>query len=108
MWICRYAHALNLSYQQNEARELLQDILNFISYHSKEASFELAKSRGSFTAISQSKFMDESFIINKYGTLNTPHISSDQWKQLAKKIKETNYYVMQPPPYCRQQEEAQL
>lgn len=90
--VCGFADMLmllNLSYQQNEARELLQDILNFISYHSKEASFELAKSRGSFTAISQSKFMDESFILNKYGNLNTPHISSDQWKQLAQKIKET-------------------
>ena len=90
--ICGFADmlmALNLSYTDNKARDLLQDILNFISYHSKEASVELAKSRGSFKAIDESKFMDESFIMDKYGKLNTPHVSIIQWQQLAKKIKET-------------------
>ncbi len=90
--ICGFADmlmALNIPYDSDQARNLLQDILNFISYHSKEASFELAKTRGSFTAIGDSKFMDESFIMNKYGSLKTPHVSREQWQSLAKKIKET-------------------
>lgn len=90
--ICGFADlliSLNISYTQKEARDYLQDILNFISYHSKVASIELAKSRGSFGAIAESRYMDESFIMNKYGALNTPHVSCGQWSLLAKEIKET-------------------
>lgn len=90
--ICGFADMLfklKISYQSQEARDLLHDILNFISYHSKVASVELAKYRGSFTAITESKFMDESFIMNKYGKYNTPHILATQWQSLATMIKET-------------------
>lgn len=90
--ICGFADMLlklKISYQSQEARDLLHDILNFISYHSKVTSIELAKYRGSFTAITQSKFMDESFIMNKYGKYNTPHVLAKQWQSLATEIKET-------------------
>lgn len=90
--ICGFADMLlklNISYASNHARDLLHDILNFISYHSKVTSTELAKFRGSFTEISKSKFMDESFIMRKYGQHNTPHVSALQWQQLATYIKET-------------------
>lgn len=90
--ICGYADmliALGISYKDSKARDLLQDILNFISYTSKQASIELARDRGSFTAIHTSKYMDEAFIMNKYGALNTPHVSALQWKELAEEIKNT-------------------
>ena len=90
--ICGFADmliALNLSYTQQEARDLIKDILNFISYHSKIASLELAKYRGSFGAIEKSKYMDQSYLIDKYGNFDTPHVSAQEWKQLAKNIKET-------------------
>ena len=90
--ICGFADmliALNLSYTQPQARDMLQDILNFISYHSKVASHELAQERGSFGAFLGSRYTDESFILNKYGGLNTPHVSPAQWSKLATTIKET-------------------
>ena len=90
--ICGFADmliALNLSYTQPQARDMLQDILNFISYHSKVASHELAQERGSFGAFLGSRYTDESFILNKYGGLNTPHVSPTQWSKLATTIKET-------------------
>lgn len=90
--ICGFADlliALNLSYCQEEARYLLQDILNVISYYSKEESIELAKYRGSFLAIGQSRYMDESFIVDKYGKLDTPHVSAKEWIDLAKNIKQS-------------------
>ncbi len=89
--ICGFADlliSLNLLYSQKESRDILQDILNVISYHSKLASFELAKERGSFTALEQSRYMQESFIMDKYGQLNTPHVSRNQWNDLAKNIKQ--------------------
>lgn len=90
--ICGFADmliALGISYSDESARDLIQDIMNFISYHSKQASFELALDRGSFKAIETSRYMDESFIMNKYGLINTPHVSAEQWKELAQKIKQT-------------------
>lgn len=92
--ICGFADMLielGISYSDSKARDLIQDIMNFISYHSKEASFELAQDRGSFEAIEMSRYMDESFIMNKYGLLNTPHVDARQWKELAQRIKRTKY-----------------
>jgi len=91
--ICGFADmliALNISYTQHEARALLQDVLNFINYQSKIASIELAKGRGSFTAIYNSRYMDRSFLMRKYEKIGTtPHVSINQWEELAKYIQET-------------------
>lgn len=90
--VCGFADlllALNLSYQQQEARDLLQDILNFINYHSKQASMELGKYRGAFGAILNSRYAEEDFIINKFATISTPHVTSGQWMKLANEIKQT-------------------
>ena len=87
--ICGYADALallNLRYGEEAACALLQDILNTISFYSKDASVELAEHRGSFPALPKSKFMDPGFLLEKYGKASTPHVSTDQWLKLAKKI----------------------
>jgi len=92
--VCGFADMLirlGYSYEQQESRDLLKNILSFISFYAKENSVELGKSRGSFTGIAQSKYMDESFIMDKYGKNSTGYIAKEQWLELAKKIKNTKH-----------------
>lgn len=90
--ICGFADMLiklGYSYEQKESQDLLRDILTFISYHAKQSSVELSMDRGSFSGLPMSRYMDESFIMNKYGKNNTAQVSTEQWLKLAKTIKDT-------------------
>lgn len=80
---------LGLPYADKKSKILLQDILSLINYQSKVASFELARHRGSFDAINESKYLQDSFILDKYSKINTKHVSTKQWTNLAKKIRLT-------------------
>jgi ribonucleoside-diphosphate reductase alpha chain len=88
--VCGFADLLvklNVEYTEQKAQDILKEMLGAISYYSKVASVDLAKVRGSFTAIDESRYMDEDFILNKYGTLHTSQVSEKQWKALAQDIK---------------------
>jgi ribonucleoside-diphosphate reductase alpha chain len=94
--ICGLADLLircGLSYADQEARILAQDIVAFINYHSKLASHELAKVRGSFEAMSLTKGCryneNPGYIEQRYGKIVTPHVSTQMWQDLAKIIRET-------------------
>ncbi len=85
--------ACGLSYADQEARALAQDLVAFINYHSKLASHELAQKRGSFTAMYLSKGCRYNeipgYIEQRYGKIATQHVSPHMWQDLAATIRET-------------------
>lgn len=84
---------MGIPYDSDRARQTALDIIAFINYVSKLESHELAKSRGSFEAMVLpigSRYNDEpGFLEQKYGHLETLHITSDMWKSLGELIGET-------------------
>ncbi len=83
----------NISYSDEQARDLAKDIIAFINYISKSASHELAKIRGSFEAmflVQGCRYNDNpGFIEQRFGKISAPHVSTNMWHELAKKIRET-------------------
>ncbi len=89
--VCGFADLLlkcNISYGEKKAQDLLQELLSYISYHAKVTSMHLAEARGSFTAIEGSRFMDESFLVDKYARSDSSRITREEWVTLAKQIKD--------------------
>lgn len=87
--VCGFADMLikmGIRYESQTAASLLRDVLNFISYESKCASIKLAQSRGSFPALASSKYMETSFICDKFR--ESEHVTKEQWHKLACQIKE--------------------
>ncbi|WP_394970364.1 hypothetical protein [uncultured Croceitalea sp.] len=93
--ICGVADLLikkRLPYDSMQAREYISDILCFINFHSKKASYYLGKTRGSFGAmnliIGNEHLETPSFIERKYGSFSSKIISKSDWNSLAAKIRE--------------------
>jgi len=82
-----------ISYCDEQARVLAQDIIAFINYISKRESHKLAEVRGSFEAITLSPgctYNDNpGFIEKRFGQVSTLHVPGQMWSELAKKIRET-------------------
>lgn len=84
---------MEIPYDSDEARQTALDIVAFINYVSKLESHELAKTRGSFGAMTLpigNRYNDEpGFLEQKYGNLGTSQVTSDMWQSLGKLIRET-------------------
>lgn len=80
--------ALGLSYSSKEGTDLAYQIMEFIDYHSKVESIELAKSRGAFNNFKGSVYERGNFLVNKYAGKSAGIISDDDWKNLDAQIKE--------------------
>ena len=82
-----------ISYADRQARDLAQDIVAFINYHSKLASYELAKTRGSFGAMDLAEGCryneNPGYIEQVSGKKATQHISRQMWLELAQTIRAT-------------------
>lgn len=79
---------LGLSYNSKEGTDLGYKVMEFIDYHSKVESIELAKSRGSFNNFKGSVYESGDFLTNKYTGKSAGMISDDNWKNLDAQIKE--------------------
>ena len=79
---------LGLSYNSKEGTDLAYKIMEFIDYHSKIASIELAKSRGSFNNFKGSVYESGDFLTNKYSGKSAGIISDTDWKNLDSQIKQ--------------------
>lgn len=79
---------LGLSYNSEEGTKLGYQIMEFIDYHSKVESIELAKTRGSFNNFVGSVYEKGDFLTNKYTGKSAGLISDDDWKNLDAQIKE--------------------
>jgi Ribonucleotide reductase, alpha subunit len=82
-----------ISYADQKARDLAQDIVAFISYHSKVASHELARARGSFGAMAMDQGCryneNPGYIEQVSGKIATKHVSKKMWLDLAHAIRTT-------------------
>ena len=92
--ICGLADLLmqcDISYSDQQARDLAQNIVSFINYHSKLESCELAKTRGSFEAINLTPGCryNESpgYIEQGSGKKPTHYITKEMWLTLAQTIR---------------------
>jgi len=79
---------LGLSYNSKEGTDLAYQIMEFIDYHSKVESIELAKTRGAFNNFKGSIYEGGEFLTNKYSGKSAGLITDDQWKDLDAQIKE--------------------
>lgn len=79
---------LGLSYSSKEGTDLAYKVMEFIDYHSKVKSVELAKSRGAFNNFKGSVYESGTFLTNKYSGKSAGMISDDDWKNLDAQIKE--------------------
>ena len=77
---------LGLSYNSKEGTDLAYKVMEFIDYHSKVASIELAKSRGAFNNFKGSVYEQGDFLTNKYtGKSADPVVkifTDEDWKNL--------------------------
>lgn len=79
---------LNLSYNSKEGTDLAYKIMEFIDYHSKVESIELAKSRGAFENFKGSVYDNQNFLEKKYTGKSAGIITDEDWKNLDAQIKE--------------------
>lgn len=79
---------LGLSYNSEEGTKLAYQVMEFIDYHSKVESIELAKSRGAFNNFKGSVYENGTFLSGKYAGKSAGIISDEQWKNLDAQIKE--------------------
>lgn len=79
---------LEVPYNSKEGTELGQKIMEFIDYHSKVESIELAKTRGSFNNFKGSVYERGDFLTKKYTGKSAGMISDQDWKNLDSLIKE--------------------
>lgn len=78
---------LGISYNSKEGTDLAYQVMEFIDYHSKVESIELAKSRGSFNNFKGSVYESGKFLTNKYSGKSAGIISDSQWQDLDARIK---------------------
>lgn len=78
---------LGLSYNSKEGTDLGYQVMEFIDYHSKVESIELAKSRGAFNNFVGSVYEDGTFLTKKYTGKSAGIISDEQWAELDAQIK---------------------
>jgi len=79
---------LGLSYNSKEGTDLAHKVMEFIDYHSKVESVELAKSRGAFNNFKGSVYEAGNFLTNKYTGKSANMVSDEDWKNLDAQIKE--------------------
>ncbi len=79
---------LGLSYSSEEGTKLASQIMEFIDYHSKVKSIELAKERGSFNNFKGSIYDGQDFLTKKYQGKSAGLISDDMWADLDAQIKQ--------------------
>jgi ribonucleoside-diphosphate reductase alpha chain len=83
IWVCGFADFLikmNLPYESPEAIQKAEEIMSFINLESKKASIELAKTRGAFPKIQNSKLINSLFYSERFWE------SNNNWQKIDSNI----------------------
>lgn len=81
---------LSVPYDSPNAREIAVNAVAHINYHSKIASHNLARARGSFEVFDISRYADDAgYIEQKYGNLGTATVTKKMWEELGAVIRST-------------------
>jgi ribonucleoside-diphosphate reductase alpha chain len=101
---------LGMPYDSPEARTLARDLIGFISYQSKLASHELAKARGSFTALETNPECrythTPGYLTQRYGTTTSRWVEARDWKALdetickTRKLRNSSTIALAPAGRC--------
>lgn len=83
---------MGLKYESPEAQRVARDVMAIINYSSKIASYELAKTRGSFGALNNKRYgstydYNPGFIERKYGDKDSAYVHPNDWLALDRLIK---------------------
>ncbi len=84
MGIGSLLYELGIGFNSRVARELMEEISEFINYHSKTESIEIAKKRGSFPYYKKSFFAQGKLPISGFYNKKSWHLD---WKKIADDIK---------------------
>ena len=76
---------LRSSYNSDEGRKLMEELMEFINYHSKIASIELAKERGSLPYYNKSFYPEAKLPFSGFQDRKSWHF---EWAKVAEMIKE--------------------
>lgn len=79
---------LKISYNSKEGTHLAAQVMEFIDYHSKVRSIELAKERGEFKNYKGSIYDNQNFLTKKYTGKSAGIITDEMWADLDSQIKE--------------------
>lgn len=77
---------LEISYNSEEGTKLAFDVMEFIDYHSKVQSVELAKNRGRFKNFSGSVYEQKNYLSSKFKAFEAGKISKQDWENLDNEI----------------------
>ena len=80
---------LSIPYNSEEGIKLASKIIEFIDYHSKVESIELAKERGRFASFEGSIYDGQNFLQTKYRGKSAGMITDEQWEELDAQIAQT-------------------
>lgn len=77
---------LDIAYNSKEGVDLAYKVFEFIDYHSKVMSVELAEKRGAFQNFKGSVYDGQSFLTNKYKGKSAGIITDADWAELEARI----------------------
>lgn len=80
---------LDIAYNSSEGVDLAYKVFEFIDYHSKVMSIELAESRGAFKNFKGSIYDGQNFLSKKYAGKSAGVITDEKWAELDARIAKT-------------------
>jgi ribonucleoside-diphosphate reductase alpha chain len=82
---------MGIAYGSEEACRTVRELLTWVNFQSKRASYALAETRGSFPALSSAAcvYTDPGYLPRRYGHLETALVEASDWEMLGTQVAST-------------------